>query len=99
MGQRLFPAILQTGAEWHDDEAFVDKLNRLEKLQAIPSADRWMELRAIRNRMTHEYPDAPERNARSLNRVHDSISELKKTLTQAQNYAQNLITRLTNSTP
>jgi hypothetical protein len=97
MGQRLFPAILMTGAEWRDEEAFIDKLNRLEKLEAIPSADQWMEIRSIRNRMTHEYPDAPERNAENLARVIDSISQLKNTLAQAQAYAQDLSTRLTST--
>jgi hypothetical protein len=43
MGQRLFPAILQLSAEWHDDETFIDKLNRLEKIGAIPSAEQWNE--------------------------------------------------------
>ena len=94
MGQRLFPAILLAGAEWRDDEAFIDKLNRLEKLEAIPSADQWMELRSIRNRMTHEYPDAPERNAENLTKVVDSISPLKYALTQAEAYAQGLAARL-----
>jgi hypothetical protein len=96
MGQRLFPAILQAGMDWQDDESFIDKLNRMEKLQAIPSADQWMELRDIRNRMTHEYPDAPERNAENLAKVIDSISQLKDALSQAQAYAQSLATRLRN---
>ena len=94
MGQRLFPGILRAAAEWQDDEAFIDKLNRLEKLKAIPSAEQWMELRAIRNRMTHEYPNAPKRNAENLGKLIDSISLLKDALSQAEAYAQSLATRL-----
>jgi hypothetical protein len=94
MGQRLFPAVLAIGAEWHDDEAFIDKLNRLEKLGAIPSADQWNEIRQIRNRMTHEYPDAPEYNANNVNRVVDSLSALKSTLAQVENYARDLAARI-----
>lgn len=94
MGQRLFPAILHLGAEWHDDETFIDKLNRLEKIGAIPSAAQWNEIRVIRNRMTHEYPDAPQYNAENLQRVVDSISSLKATLVQAQEHARNLATRV-----
>lgn len=100
MGQRLFPAILQLGAEWHDDETFIDKLNRLEKIGAIPSAEQWNEIRVIRNRMTHEYPDAPERNAENLQKVVNSISGLKETLAQAQDHARNLAARvLGNKSP
>jgi len=80
VGQRLFPAILMLGGEWRDDETFIDKLNRLEKIGAIPSADRWSEIRRIRNRKTHEYPDAPERNADNVNQVVDSLHDLRKTL-------------------
>jgi hypothetical protein len=94
MGQRLFPAILMMGAEWQDDQTFMDRLNRLEKLGAIPSADQWNEIRVIRNRMTHEYPDAPEQNADNLNQVVESITRLKQALTQAEAYAKALITRL-----
>lgn len=97
MGQRLFPAILMLGGEWRDDETFIDKLNRLEKLRAIPSADQWNEIRLIRNRMTHEYPDAPDQNARNLNQVVDSTVELKATLAQARNYARNLASRIIGS--
>lgn len=60
--------------------------HRLEKLGAIPSAEQWNEIRQIRNRMTHEYPDAPELNADNVNRVVDSLSNLKNTLAQSETY-------------
>ena len=94
VGQRLFPAILMLGGEWRDDETFIDKLNRLEKLGAIPSADTWNEIRRIRNTMTHEFPDSPEQNADNVNRVVDSLDDLKKTLTQAEAYGKSLATRV-----
>lgn len=97
MGQRLFPAILMLGGEWRDDETFIDKLNRLEKFHAIPSAEQWNEIRLIRNRMTHEYPDAPEQNARNLNQVADSTVELKAALAQAKKYSQDLVARILGS--
>lgn len=97
MGQRLFPAILALGGEWHDEETFIDKLNRLERLGAIPSAEQWNALRQIRNRMTHEYPDAPEQNAANINRVAASIPELKAALAQAEAYAEELAKRLVRS--
>lgn len=95
MGLRLFPAILMLGAEWRDEETFIDKLDRLEKLGALPSAERWNELRLIRNRMTHEYPDAPEQNAENLNQVHSSIPDLEAALSQATSFAKALAARIT----
>jgi len=94
IGQRLFPAILMLGGEWRDDETFIDKLNRLEKFGAIPSAEQWNEICQIRSRMTHEYPDAPEHNADNVNDVVDSLDNLKETLVQAETYAENLAGRI-----
>jgi len=94
MGQRLFPALLQISGDWREDESFIDKLNRLEKLRAIPAADRWLESRSTRNRMTHEYPDAPEKNAANVNAVIESTRFLKESLAQAHQYAEKLTKRL-----
>lgn len=94
MGQRLFPAILMLGGDWQDDETFLDRLNLLEKRGAIPSAETWNEIRAIRNQMTHEYPDAPELNAANLNRVIDSIESLRLALDQAEDFAGRLAERV-----
>jgi hypothetical protein len=87
IGQRLLPAILRAGQEWRDDETFLDKLHRLEKLGAIPSASDWVQLRDLRNNAMHEYPDHPELNAANLNRVFDGIAKLERNLLQARKFA------------
>lgn len=94
MGQRLFPAILMLGGDWSEDQTFLDRLDLLEKLGAISSAQQWNEIRAIRNKLTHEYPDAPELNAANLNRVVDSIVALRATLDQAEDFARRLVDRI-----
>ena len=43
-----------------ENEAFLDKLNRAEKLGLLYSVDQWQRLREIRNQITHEYPGNPE---------------------------------------
>jgi hypothetical protein len=96
IGRRMFPAILTLAAEWSENESFIDKLNRLEKLGAIPSADQWNQLRELRNESTHEYPDAPEKNAANLNLVHEALKPLKETLNQAKTYANS---HFLNATP
>ena len=88
IGQRLLPAILLAGQEWRDNETFLDKLNRLEKLGVIPSANGWVALRELRNSATHEYPDEPEVNAANLNKIFEAISELEQNLTQARQFAE-----------
>jgi hypothetical protein len=60
IGTRLLPALLQLLQEWQDNEAFLDKLNRAEKLGLLVSVEQWQWLREIRNQTTHEYPDNPE---------------------------------------
>jgi hypothetical protein len=88
MGQRLFSAILAAGQELRDDETFLDKLNRLEKLGALPSAIEWIKLRDLRNNAMHEYPDEPEINAASLSEVFGRVPELENCLSQARDYAR-----------
>jgi hypothetical protein len=39
IGTRLLPAMLQLTQEWRDNEPFIDKLNRAEKLGMLPSAE------------------------------------------------------------
>jgi hypothetical protein len=66
IGQRLLPAILLAGQEWRDDESFLDKLIRLERLGVIPRARDWIKLRDLRNSAMHEYPNEPDINAANL---------------------------------
>ena len=60
MGTRLLPALLQLTQEWQDNEPFLDKLNRAEKLGILPSAEQWQLLRELRNQTAHDYPAHPE---------------------------------------
>ena len=60
IGMRLLPAALKLVQEWQDNEPFLDKLNRAEKMGMLPSVEQWQLLRELRNRTAHEYPDEPE---------------------------------------
>lgn len=55
MGAKLFPQILDLTQEV-TSPAFIDKLNKLEKIGAIPNAEDWVELRTLRNSFAHDYP-------------------------------------------
>ncbi len=58
-GERLVPATLADLAEPFEDWPMRDRLDRLERLGFV-DALQWLEWRAVRNRLAHEYPDAPE---------------------------------------
>lgn len=56
MGARLFPTLLSFLAEPMNDRPFIDLLNRLERLGILDSTMNWIEIRRIRNDISHEYP-------------------------------------------
>jgi hypothetical protein len=76
IGMRLLPALLQLLQEWQDNEAFLDKLNRAEKLGLLASAEQWLFLRELRNQTTHEYPDNPEIVINNLRRLVNHVPKL-----------------------
>ena len=71
MEMKLFPAVLELTRESGELSAFIDKLNRLEKIGAIGSAQQWLTLREMRNQFAHDYPEDPEIQASLLNRAFD----------------------------
>jgi hypothetical protein len=76
MGTKLFPAVLELTKEPGDLKAFIDKLYRLEKIGAIPSADDWLLMREIRNAFSHDYPDDPDLQAEILNKAFELAIQL-----------------------
>jgi len=57
MGDKLFKELLRSLLEYKDNMSMLDVLSKLEKLEIIPSEDRWLDYREVRNKLTHEYPD------------------------------------------
>lgn len=57
MGQKFFREILDSIGEFKPTMSFLDVLDRLEKLELIESAEAWVQLRNLRDVLTHEYPD------------------------------------------
>ena len=87
MGTRLLPALLPLTQEWQETEAFIDKLNRAEKLGMIPAAEQWQKLWELRNQSAHEYPGQPELLIANLRRLVESVPLLEQALAQLQQYA------------
>lgn len=67
LGAKIFDICLEAHKETFLGMSMIDKLNKLEKIGIIDSADFWDELRELRNHLTHEYPNHPELTAKYLN--------------------------------
>lgn len=66
MGARLVPATLPALGEPAASFPVIDRLNRLEQLEWLASAEEWSDLRRIRNEFAHDYPEAPEERLEGL---------------------------------
>jgi len=55
MGEKLFPAVLKELQEYKPNMPLLDILNKLEKFELIDSVDMWIDLRKLRNHLTHDY--------------------------------------------
>ena len=68
MGEKVLPLILVLAQEPIPESiTFAEKLNRLERIGAISSAEEWKRFRIVRNALAHDYPDDPELRASAIN--------------------------------
>ena len=88
MGAKLLPAVLELTHEEGDLSTFIDKLHRLEKIGAIPSADQWLKLREMRNQFAHDYPEDPFIQASLLNKSFSMAVELLHILEVVTTFAR-----------
>lgn len=74
LGDKLLPALLDAVGE--TPGTAMDNLDRAERFGWIASADRWMEMRRLRNQMVHEYIEDPVVLADALNTGHLFVAAL-----------------------
>ncbi|EKD77512.1 MAG: hypothetical protein ACD_42C00313G0002 [uncultured bacterium] len=91
LGVTIFPMILELTEEPGIYPTFIDKLNRLEKMDVIPSSDAWSEFRKVRNSFTHEYPNNPALNASLLNDAYKQAKKLQSTFVHVKKYIQKIL--------
>ena len=77
MGEKFFPLILAELYEYKSNMAFIDVLNRLEKLELLESSDKWIEYRKLRNTLTHEYPDNEDEIIEAINLSIEVYAKMK----------------------
>lgn len=78
MGEKVLPLILVLAQEpIAANSTFVEKLNRLERIGAIPSTEGWKKLRVARDAIAHEYPDDPELRISAINRFMEEAAQMR----------------------
>jgi len=80
MGEKLFPEVLNVMTNTNQSLSYIDTLNILEKNYLLESGKRWRDLRDLRNKIAHEYPNCYTEQCRTLNQIMDSFSYLENTL-------------------
>ncbi len=74
LGARLLPALLRALGE--PVGPLLDDLDRAERFGWIESVDRWMEARALRDRLVHDHVEDPARLADALARARERVPML-----------------------
>jgi len=86
MGTRFIPVIAGLIYGNSDPRPFIDNLNILEKNGAIDSAEKWQELRNLRNRLAHEYPENAGQTVESLNMLMMEWTSLREMYLSIKGY-------------
>lgn len=77
IGEKLFKNLLIYLGEEIENKPFIDILNRLEKLEIIESASMWINLRNMRNELSHNYDDEAEEMSIAINKVYENKKVLE----------------------
>ncbi|MFV8836424.1 hypothetical protein ACNSTU_15790 [Aquisalimonas sp. APHAB1-3] len=85
IGGKLFPRWLAAQAE--EPGTHIEVLNRAERLGVLEDVERWLEARALRNRLVHEYMENPEEFAADLILAGEYCDMLFDTYTRLRDFA------------
>ena len=85
MAGKLFPRFLQAQAESPGTQ--LETLNRMEKLGLLSSVERWLEARALRNRLVHEYVSDMNQLHKDLQYAGELTTLFKETHTRIGHHA------------
>jgi uncharacterized protein YutE (UPF0331/DUF86 family) len=76
MQDELFKVVAIVGGEDIRGLAWREVAELMDRLGALPSAERFRLLVAIRNRIAHSYPDDPGRQAANVNAAYETVPDL-----------------------
>ncbi|MBU1619232.1 MAG: hypothetical protein KJ556_16000 [Gammaproteobacteria bacterium] len=86
MGMKLLPAVLELSFD-DSSPAFIDQLNKLEKLGALSSTTQWLKFREMRNQFSHDYPDDPQIQCALLIKAFAMAADLLAELRRVESYS------------
>ena len=85
IGTKLINIFLEENQENIEQLTMLDKINKLERFGIIENIELWKEIRAIRNHIAHDYPNAPELTAKYLNQLFNLTPKLLDILDKIKN--------------
>lgn len=88
MGEKLFPLTLSLLEEQVESKPFLDILNRLERLNLIPSREKWSLWRELRNDLAHEYPDEIYERIEAINTLFETVGKIIDVYKNIRNYIE-----------
>lgn len=88
LGDKLLPALLRVSLEKTGSQ--LDNLLRAEKMGWIDSAESWIDIRMLRNKLVHEYMDSPEGLLQALITALEKYQILIQTQENFAKYARKL---------
>jgi len=89
MGDRLFKSLALLESE--PQQRFLDVLNLMEKRGIIPSSQQWIELRNIRNEISHGYIKDTAQLAEMLTTIFNRAPELIENFQSVKQYANQVL--------
>lgn len=87
---KLIPAVLRAAGE--PVAAAIDNLERMERLGLVHTADTWLEMRRLRNRLVHEYIEQPADLAPALQRACEFTDWMHRDFQAIRAYAESHFT-------
>jgi uncharacterized protein YutE (UPF0331/DUF86 family) len=88
----LFKAVAILGGEEVRGLARREVTELMDRLGALPSAERFRVIVAIRNRIAHVYPDDPGRQTQNLNEAYAAIPDLLVAYDRVRGYLERRLT-------
>lgn len=83
---KLFRLTLEAMQEDTEKMTFKDILLRLEKLGLLEDHNMWIELRELRNTLSHEYPENQDEIIQGLNQLKSQLFVIENILNQTKEY-------------
>ncbi|MFM7522199.1 MAG: hypothetical protein ACKO9B_17295 [Planctomycetota bacterium] len=85
LGDKLLPLVLRMSGE--EPQPVIGNLDRAERFGWLSSADDWLRVRKLRNRMVHEYVDLAADMVAALAEIHGAVATLCEFLAHVRSYA------------